>query len=72
MLRWLETSKARVIALDFEIDSSTVSGALAVQALIEVSEWERDRLDARTRLGLAAITGRPGGRAVARFVTIPN
>ena len=35
MLRWLDAAKARVIALDFDIDSSTVSGALAVRALID-------------------------------------
>ena len=67
MLRWLDAAKARVIALDFDIDSSTVSGALAVQALIEVSDWERDRLDARTRPGPTAVKRRPGparGRSV--------
>ena len=67
MLRWLDAAKARVIALDFDIDSSTVSGALAVQALIAVGDWERDRLEARTRPGLAAVKRRPGtarGRSV--------
>jgi HD-GYP domain-containing protein (c-di-GMP phosphodiesterase class II)/DNA invertase Pin-like site-specific DNA recombinase len=67
MLRWLDAAQARVIALDFDIDTSTASGALALQALIEVSDWERDRLDARTRPGLATIRGRRGparGRSV--------
>jgi len=67
MLRWLDAAQARVIALDFDIDSSTESGASALQMLIEVSDWERDRLDARTRPGLATIRGRRGparGRSV--------
>ena len=72
MLRWLDAAQARVIALDFDIDSSTVSGALAVQALIEVSDWERDRLDARTRPGLAAARGGRVRREVGRFAMIPD
>ena len=62
MLRWLDAAQARVMALDFDIDGSTDSGALAVQALIEVSDWERDRLDARLRPARAAPEGRPGSR----------
>ena len=62
ILRWLDDASARVIVLDFDIDNSTVAGGLALEALIEVSAWERDRLAARTRPGLAALEAERGAK----------
>jgi DNA invertase Pin-like site-specific DNA recombinase len=60
LLRWLIDAEAFVIALDFELDSSTAAGDAAVRALIEVADWERGRIDDRTRRGLAAVDSRRG------------
>ncbi len=62
ILRWLDDASARVIVIDFDIDNSTVAGGLALEALIEVSAWERDRLAARTKAGLAALDGERGAK----------
>ena len=44
-----------MIALDYELDTSTAAGELAAGALIEIGDWERGRIADRTRPGLTAI-----------------
>ena len=46
---------AFMIALDYELDTSTAAGELAAGALIEIGDWERGRIADRTRPGLTAI-----------------
>ena len=40
-----------MIALDYELDTSTAAGELAAGALIEIGEWQRGRIAERTRPG---------------------
>jgi DNA invertase Pin-like site-specific DNA recombinase len=48
-----------MIALDYELDTSTAAGELAAGALIQIGDWERSRIADRTRPGLTAM--QPGG-----------
>lgn len=70
LLGWFIRVEARFIAVAQELDTDYPRGRLAVQALADVSGWERDRLSQRTRNGLQAArdNGRHGGRpAVADY-----
>jgi DNA invertase Pin-like site-specific DNA recombinase len=65
LLEWFVEVEAFVIALDDELDTSSHAGELAAQVLVEISEWERNRVDGRTRAGLdAARRGAAGAAAV--------
>ena len=55
LLQWLNHAGAFMIALDYELDTSTAAGELATNALIRVGDWERTRIADRTRPGLTAI-----------------
>ena len=51
VLQWLDRAEAFMIALDYELDTSTAAGDLAADALMEVGDWERGRIADRTRPG---------------------
>ena len=55
LLQWLNEQGAFVIALDYNLDTSTAAGELAAGALMEVGDWERTLIANRTRPGLTAI-----------------
>ena len=55
LLQWLNQARAFMIALDYELDTSTVAGELAAGALIEIGDWERGRIAGRTQPGLTAM-----------------
>ena len=46
LLQWLNQAEAFMIALDYELDTSTAAGELAAGALIEIGDW-RTRPDRR-------------------------
>jgi len=54
LLRWFTDGDAFVIALDYELDTSSEPGGFAAGALVAISDWERNRVEGRTRAGLAA------------------
>jgi DNA invertase Pin-like site-specific DNA recombinase len=54
LLQWFADSEAFVIALDYRLDTASAPGGLAARALVEISEWERGRINGRTRAGLDA------------------
>lgn len=54
LLRWFAEGDAFVIALDYELDTSSDPGEFAAGALVAISDWERDRVAGRTRPGLDA------------------
>jgi DNA invertase Pin-like site-specific DNA recombinase len=64
LLEWFEAAGARLVALDFDLDTSTPGGRLVAHVLMAVAEWERDTIAQRTRDGLAAARrqGKPTGR----------
>jgi DNA invertase Pin-like site-specific DNA recombinase/peptidoglycan hydrolase-like protein with peptidoglycan-binding domain len=65
LLQWFVEADAFVIALDYELDTSSRTGELTAKALVEISHWERGRLEGRTRPGLdAARRGAASGAAV--------
>jgi DNA invertase Pin-like site-specific DNA recombinase len=54
LLRWFAEGDAFLIALDYELDTSSEPGEFVAGALVAISDWERDRLAGRTRPGLDA------------------
>jgi DNA invertase Pin-like site-specific DNA recombinase len=60
LLRVFVDREAFLVALDYELDTSSVSGAVAARALLEVGEWERRRNELRSRPGIAAATAKRG------------
>jgi DNA invertase Pin-like site-specific DNA recombinase len=64
LLEWLSSRNARFLAACHGLDTDEAAGRLTVQAIIEVSRWERARLLQRTRNGMRAAR-RKGPRSVA-------
>ena len=54
VLEWLIGRDARVIAAAPGIDTGEEAGRLAIRTIIEVAQWERQRLAERTRAGMRA------------------
>ena len=54
LLQWFVEADAFVIAIDYELDTSSREGEIAARALVEISDWERGRVAGRTRAGLDA------------------
>jgi peptidoglycan hydrolase-like protein with peptidoglycan-binding domain len=68
LLGWMNTAGAFMIALDYELGTSTAAGDLAAAALMEIGEWERGRTAGRTQPALRAMhtQGAPANRASVR------
>jgi DNA invertase Pin-like site-specific DNA recombinase len=62
VLRWFREADAFLVALDYDIDTSTASGATAARMLVEIGDWERERLTKDSQRALAASTSRPAVR----------
>ena len=60
LLQWLNQAEAFMIALDYELDTSTAAGDLAAGALMEIGDWERSRIAGRTQPGLTAMRTQGG------------
>jgi len=58
VLRDLELVGARLVSLNPAIDTGTESGYSAMRVLSAISEWERERVAERSRVGLAAARAR--------------
>ena len=54
VLEWLSGRGARFVAAGPGLDTDEEAGRLAVRTIIEVSQWERQRLVERTRNGMRA------------------
>jgi DNA invertase Pin-like site-specific DNA recombinase len=54
VMEWLATRNARFVAVAEGLDTHEDAGRLAVETIIEVSRWERQRLVERTRNGMRA------------------
>jgi DNA invertase Pin-like site-specific DNA recombinase len=71
LLQWLNQADAFVIALDYELDSSTHAGDLASGAVIALGDWERGRDTDRPRPGLTEAgykrpSAKPAGAPLTR------
>jgi DNA invertase Pin-like site-specific DNA recombinase len=64
VLEWFSRHDARFVVRAPGLDSDDEAGRLALQAIIEISEWERRRLIERTRNGMRAAR-RKGPASVA-------
>ena len=65
LLEWFRDAGAPLIALDLDLDTTSVPGRQVASTLITLSEWERERIADRTRSGIArlraegSVAGRP-------------
>lgn len=64
LVEWFVDVEATLVALDLQIDTSTASGRLVANTLINLAEWERGQAAERTRAALASLRarGKPTGR----------
>jgi DNA invertase Pin-like site-specific DNA recombinase/peptidoglycan hydrolase-like protein with peptidoglycan-binding domain len=53
LLEWFRDANAALVALDLELDTTTVPGRLAASTLIAVAQRDRERAASRARSGLA-------------------
>ena len=73
LLRWFDSERRALIALDLELDTSTEAGRLAAVAIAGVGGWEHERISERTRRGLEAARSRGGtARDGPRSPTSPS
>ena len=72
VLAWLEESEVRVIVVEPDLDSFTESGRVALRALKAVGDWERRRLEERTRKGVEAARERSEAISRAAVKDIPE
>jgi DNA invertase Pin-like site-specific DNA recombinase len=72
ILRWFSGAQRTLIAIDFGLDTATDGGRLAASALVGVGGWERERLSARTRRGLAAARARGSGGGRPAVADVPE
>jgi DNA invertase Pin-like site-specific DNA recombinase len=72
LLRWFDSERRTLIALDLGLDTSTESGRLAAVAIVGVGGWEHDRISERTRRGLEAARSRGGPQGRTAVADIPE
>jgi DNA invertase Pin-like site-specific DNA recombinase len=72
LLRWFESERRTLIALDLQLDTSTEAGRLAADAIVGVGGWEHERISERTRRGLEAARSRGGPQGRTAVADIPE
>lgn len=55
LLDWFRDAQIALVALDFDLDTSTPTGELMAQLLVAVAQWERRAIGQRTKDALAAM-----------------
>jgi DNA invertase Pin-like site-specific DNA recombinase len=72
LLRWFDSERRTLIALDLELDTSTEAGRRAAVAIVGVGGWEHERISERTRRGLEAARSRGGAQGRTAVADIPE
>jgi DNA invertase Pin-like site-specific DNA recombinase len=72
LLRWFDSERRTLIALDLELDTSTEAGRLAAVAIVGVGGWEHERISERTRRGLEAARSRGGPQGRTAVADVPE
>jgi DNA invertase Pin-like site-specific DNA recombinase len=72
ILRWFTGQGRTLVAIDFQLNTSTDAGRLAATALAGVGGWERERLSVRTRRGLEAARARGSALGRAAVGDVPE
>jgi peptidoglycan hydrolase-like protein with peptidoglycan-binding domain/DNA invertase Pin-like site-specific DNA recombinase len=63
VIEWLERSQSRLVALDVELDTASPDARVAVNALIELGNWEAVPVAERTPARVAALRATRAGTA---------
>ena len=58
LLEWFESADARLVALDFDLDTSTPGGRLVATLFAAIAEWERGIISQRTSDALQGMKAR--------------
>jgi DNA invertase Pin-like site-specific DNA recombinase len=63
LLDWMAEAEATLVALDYDLDTSTPNGRMVATIIMAVAEWERETIAQRTSTGLSAARqeGKPIG-----------
>jgi DNA invertase Pin-like site-specific DNA recombinase len=72
LLRWFDSERRTLIALDLGLDTSTEAGRLAAVAIVGVGGWEHERISERTRRGLEAARSRGGAQGRTAVADVPE
>jgi DNA invertase Pin-like site-specific DNA recombinase len=72
LLRWFDSERRTLIALDLDLDTSTAAGRLAAVAIVGVGGGEHERISERTRRGLEAVRSRGGTQGRTAVADIPE
>jgi DNA invertase Pin-like site-specific DNA recombinase len=78
LLRWLADSDRALVAIENELDTSTMAGRKTAEALIEVGDWDREfaqrraHKQAEARGEAAGGNKRPTARAGYTGFTLPE
>jgi DNA invertase Pin-like site-specific DNA recombinase len=57
LLDWMAEAEATLVALDYDLDTSTPNGRMVATIIMAVAEWERETIALRTSVGLTAARG---------------
>jgi DNA invertase Pin-like site-specific DNA recombinase len=72
LLRWFESERRSLFAIDLQLDTSTSSGRQTASAIVGVGSWEHERISLRTRQGLQAARERGEGQGRTAVADIPE
>jgi DNA invertase Pin-like site-specific DNA recombinase len=72
LLRWFDSNRRTLIAIDLRLDTSTEGGRLAAVAIAGVGSWEPERIAARVGRGREAARPRAGAQGRTAVADVPE
>jgi DNA invertase Pin-like site-specific DNA recombinase len=72
LLRWFDSDRRTLIAIDLRLDTSTEGGRLAAVAVAGVGSWELERIAARVERGRESARPRAGAQGRMAVADVPE
>jgi DNA invertase Pin-like site-specific DNA recombinase len=72
LLRWFDSDRRTLIALDLQLDTSAEAGRIAAVAIAGVGSWELDRISARMERGRTPARPRSGAQGRTAVTDVPE